>query len=285
MTRSSSTSRRRLSASAYTIGTNRNQQWSGGRDLETFEHDLLRKIAEALMLSGAGAEQVRAAFSRAASITQHRKPRPSMQAAPQEWWVYGRVLSVWHQSPEFTDQSGKMRPLPYSGAKASFQTLVARAWPRTSAARILKALISLGAVRRSRNGTVTPVSRTLIVKNRTQMTLLRNLEALNAIVSTMHFNAVQSRARRPGHGLYERAALCERFDMRHLRALDSLIRVHGQALLEFVDNWLSQHEVATRKDVTNMGHVGVGVYVFAKKMRPGWLEEVRTGRPLPSRRR
>lgn len=231
------------------------------------------------MLSGAGAAQVRAAFSKAAAITRHRKARPHMDAAPQEWWVYGRVLSVWHQSPEFTDESGRMRPLPYRGGKESFQTLVARAWPGANPRRILAALQSLGAVDKAKNGTVIPMSRTLIVKNRTQMTLLRNLEALNAIVSTMHFNAVQSRARTPGRGLYERAAFCERFDMRHLRALDSLIRIHGQALLEFVDSWLARHEVAPRRVSRSMGHVGVGVYIFARKVRPGWLEDVRPGRP------
>ena len=249
-----------------------------GRELSAMEHGLLEKIADVMMLSGVGASQLKAAFGRIAAKTSHRRARRSGPTAGREWWFYAHVLTVWHQFPEFTDENGLGRPLPLVGRTRSFAALVARALPRSKPGHILTALESLGAVKRLENGSVLPLSRSLIVRKRTQMPMHGGLQMLDALVSTIHFNGVQNRARKPGRGLFERAVLCERFDLRHLRALDALVRTHGQALLEFLDNWFSHHEASPKTSKRNVGHAGVGIYVFAKK---GSLLPIRVGSSVP----
>jgi hypothetical protein len=99
------------------------------------------------------------------------------------------------------------------------------------------------------------------------MTLRRIAFALNALLTTMLANTMNSRRRKPGSGLFERAAVSENFDLRYLRQFDSVVREHGQALLEMLDEWLSRHEVRKGRGKRVGGHVGAGIYLFASKGR------------------
>lgn len=228
------------------------------------ELGLLHKVVELLILAGVSSSELRGALNDVANTVSRRVPQSSSTTAPFDWWVYARVLSAWHQSPEFTDENGLGRPLPLVGRK-SFQSLVARALPHSKPQHVLAALKALGAVRISGNRTVVPTSRSLIVERRTQMTLLRALDMCDALISTIHSNWVWSGSKRPGRLLFERSVVAERFDMQHLRAFDSLVRVHGQALLELLDGWLAGRETTHKRSSPNQGQVGVEIYLFAKR--------------------
>lgn len=227
--------------------------------------NLLEKIGEVLALAGTAPAELRAAFHEAAIAAGRRRPRPTSRQAPFEWWIYARVLSLWHRTSEFTDNVGRAKCLPIVGRKGSFQALARTAVPGTSPQRILRALESLGAVKVLNGNRVMAVTRSLIEKHRTEMALVRAVEVMNALISTIHANVVKSRSKKQGHGLFERWVVCERFDMRHLRSLDALVRTHGQSLLELLDEWFARHEIRTAKRLRNAGFVGVEVCIFAKK--------------------
>ena len=236
------------------------------RPLTPTEGDLIGKLVELLMLAGVSVANLQEQFTAAMTRAKRQHTRPVNRAARLPWWVYGRVLSVWHQAPEFTDEKGAPRPLQLKSGRSSFRRLVTRALPDHDAKEILSALQELRVVRRM-GATIVPNARALVVKQKTYMTLQRAVQMLDALVSTMRFNLVQSRATKPGRGLFERSAFSEQFDMRHLRDLDALVRVHGQSLLEFFDSWLAKHETATQRSANRAGYVGVGIYVFADDAR------------------
>lgn len=230
------------------------------------EHGLLEKIVELLLLAGVSSRDLRVAINHAATIATRRIPQLSSKSPSFEWWLYARVLSVWHRSPEFTDENGVGRPLPITG-RHSFRSLVAKALPRSKPRVVLAALKSLNAVSISANRLVTPTSRSLIVEQRTQMTLLRAVQMCDALISTMHSNWLWRGSSKPDRLLFERSVVSEKFDMQHLRAFDGLVRVHGQALLELLDGWLAEHETShSNKSARNEGQVGVEIFVFAKRM-------------------
>lgn len=231
------------------------------------EQSLLEKLAELLLLSGSTSTELRAAVNRAVSAARRRRSHVSSKTPAVDWWLYARVLSAWYRNPDFTDEHGVGMPLPLQGRR-SFHSLVAKALPRSKPRVVLAALRALGAVSVSSAGLVSPTSRSLIVTERTQMTLLRALHVCDAFISTVHSNWLSggpSKTER-GRGLFERSVVSERFDMRNLRAFDRLVRVHGQALLELLDGWLGEHEIKNRNGVSrNEGQVGVEIYVFAKR--------------------
>ena len=229
------------------------------------ETALIKKIATILALLGRRPDEIASTFSKAVRAASTIRPRRVGKQAPLEWWAYGRVLSLWHQSPEFTDAEGQPLNLPLQGRSASFRSLVRRALPKAEPAQILKGLVSLGAVHRVTRNRLKVTMRSLIIKDRSQITLDRAVQILDALVSTLHFNLVKSRSSRPGRGLFERSTHSEMFDMKHFRALDKLVRRHGQSFLEFLDAWMNKHEVRSARSVRRQRHVGVGIYLFAEK--------------------
>lgn len=266
MTRTSSTTVRpqvRRANSGSTVG-----RTSRVRAVAPAGLDLLQKIAEVLALAGATPTQLRAAFEEAVAVAGRRRARPTLREAPFEWWMYGRVLSAWHQTSEFVDDQGRAKCLPIAGRKASFQTLAESALPGTDPQKILRALISLGAVKVVAGNRVVATTRSLIEKHRTQMALVRAVEVMDALISTIHSNVLRSRSKKQGRGLFERWVVCERFDMRHLRSLDALVRTHGQSLLELLDHWFSRHEIRSVKRSRDAGYVGVEICIFAKQRAP-----------------
>lgn len=240
-------------------GTRRN-----GRLRETrLEPRLLQKIAETLLLAGVSSTELKKAVSRATALASRRMPRLPRKRAQFDWWMYARVLSAWHRSPEFTDENGLGKSLPLTGRR-SFQSLVATALPGTKPQLVLDALKALGAVRIASNCTVRPTSRSLIVEQRTQMTLLRAIQLCDALLSTIRSNWQWSSTDKLG--LFERSVVAERFDMRHLPAFDGLVRAQGQALLELLDSWLANHETTGRENRRRReGRVGVEIFVFADR--------------------
>ena len=70
-----------------------------------------------------------------------------------------RVLSGWHQDPDFLDGQGRPKPLATDGAAESFETLVGRYSGDVPSITILRELKRVGAVREAADGTLSVLRR------------------------------------------------------------------------------------------------------------------------------
>lgn len=184
------------------------------------------------------------------------------------WWSYARILSHWHHNPEFVDATGGPARLRLRGRGPSFESLVRRALPGRQPAVILRKLTELGALERTAGGTVLPANRHLVAHKKNHTTLLRALETLEALSSTMHRNLFARGSKSRSRSLFERSAVSEKFDMRQLRRLNGIVRTQGQSMLEFIDEWMSRHETVGRRR-GKPGYVGVGMYLYVGDRESG----------------
>ncbi len=212
-------------------------------------------VARTALLTGLDRKEVTRLRSRlerqevAAVETNHRQDRIS------------RVLSGWHQNPDYLDDDRTPLVIPREGPAPSFDALVKSYGGDVPAITILRELQRVEAVRASRVGatdTVTVLRRNYRLDTVAPESLLRSGSVLEDIGTTVT------------HNLYRDADEPSRFEARasnialpssSIPAYETFVRQEGQEFLERVDAWLSEHEAAegeARQGKTQ--RVGVGLY-------------------------
>jgi hypothetical protein len=224
---------------------------------------LLGQVARLLFEFGLSRQDVIDILTRVPERTSGRpRGKNGRNQIEMGWWSYARILSLWHHDHQFVDITGRPAPLRLKGKMQSFESLVRQALPGAQPSAMLKKLTELGALRRTTSGAVLPANRHLVAHKRNYTTLLRALETIQALSSTMHRNIFARGSKAHTRSLFERSAVSEKFDMRHLRRLNSIVKTQGQSMLELVDEWMSRHEAGGRRR-TRAGYVGVGIYLYA----------------------
>jgi Family of unknown function (DUF6502) len=187
-----------------------------------------------------------------------RKQREQLESAPQQPTGYvtkaSLVLSAWHIDPEFVNKRGRPLPIAIEGEGKTFATLVRRCGggdvrPST----LLKELVSAGAVRVRSDGRVEAVQRNYIP------------HAVDEQFIRLWGNAVAEVARTAGHNLthtqkipprFERSAINDRVALGDLPEFRKFLEREGQAFLERMDAWLTEHEAKNEASI----RLGVGLY-------------------------
>ena len=169
-----------------------------------------------------------------------------------------RVLTGWYGDEDFLDASGAPRPLQQSGCNPSFETLCSRYSGDVPATTMLKELRHVGAVTAEADGR-------LMVKTRYYMPVLTDPEqvlrsgaVLNDIGNTVAYN-LHRNADDPSN--FERRASNANIPEHAVAEFREFIEQEGQAFLERVDNWLTEHEDETSDTGVRLG---LGAY---------WIEE------------
>lgn len=171
-----------------------------------------------------------------------------------------RVLSGWHQDHDFTDARGGPLPLPLAGNGPSFETLCARYAPDVPATTMLKELRHVGAVEEDAGGLLVARTRYYMPALMDPEQILRSGSVLADIGNTVDYNLRRDEGE-PSR--FERRASNPRIPARAIPEFREFIEREGQAFLERVDAWLSQHEQAEDGDVPVV-RLGLGAY---------WIED------------
>jgi hypothetical protein len=177
-----------------------------------------------------------------------------------------RILSAWHQEPAYFDADRAPRLLPLDGPAPSFADLCDRHGGDLPMSALLKELRAVGAVRQEGDG-VRAVARSYIPQQMDPDKVLRAGDVLNDIGSTVVHDLICP----PGEPLrFERRAENDSIDPRALPAFREFLELEGQAFLERVDDWLSQHAVA-RQNGSEVAPIrlGVGVYHLQSSINGG----------------
>ena len=166
-----------------------------------------------------------------------------------------RVLSGWHQDPDFADANGNARALPLNGPTGSFETLVSRYSGDVPAITILREMKRVDAVAEASDGRLTARRRNYRLDTADPEALSRAGSVLADIGKTVT------------HNLYHETDVPTRFEARAsntripqsaLPAYREFVYAESQVFLEKVDAWLTQHEQDSETDPTI--RLGLGMY-------------------------
>jgi Family of unknown function (DUF6502) len=166
-----------------------------------------------------------------------------------------QILFAWHHEPEFLDASGKAASLPLEGEGASFSELMRRYAPALPIVAMLKELKSVEAIAELPDGRLRPLTRVYVPRGLPAERLRLWASVLSDVANTIDHNFERA-ANKPAR--FERRALSLNVDRRALPAFRELLEAEGQAFLERIDDWLSEHEI--EPDDENAMRLGVGMY-------------------------
>lgn len=186
-----------------------------------------------------------------------------------------RVLTAWHQDPEYTVE-GRVRVLPVDGERGSFTALVKRYGGDVPVQALLKELLRVGVVSKLDDGRVKVLSRYFMPVQSDPQALLRAGSMISELGENLFHNLyVVERTARKGrpNTRFDGRASNNFIDAKHHAAFQQFLDSEGQAFLERVDAWLSEHEIcesATDNGVATPMRLGVGVFGIEKRMdNPG----------------
>jgi hypothetical protein len=166
-----------------------------------------------------------------------------------------RVLSGWHQDEDFIDPDGGPRRLSETGESASFEALCRRYCPDVPYTTMLKELRHVGAVTEEGDGRLAVKMRTYIPVLADPEQMLRSGSVLEDMGDTVAYN-LHRREADPSR--FERRATNTRIPAAVVPEFRDFVEAEGQAFLERVDAWLSEHE-ASDEDAKTV-RLGLGTY-------------------------
>lgn len=171
-----------------------------------------------------------------------RRQRTLMEADPDAPVGYmskaSRVLSGWHQDPEFLDDAGKPIELQQEGEGACFVQLARRYGGDIPPIAVLKELVASGAVLRLPDGRLRVAMRDYLPLPMDPAQIRLWASALADLGSTLEHNL----SRAPGRAArFERRALNVSVKSQAVPAFREFLEREGQVFLERVDDWLTAH--------------------------------------------
>ncbi len=177
----------------------------------------------------------------------------------------GRVLSGWHQDPDFTGPYGIPHELAFDAPynRRSFVELVRRYSGDMPPRAMLDELIRVGAALQLPSGQIRATAR-LYIPAKTDPALLDFMAvALTDLAETLDHNLEAP----PEDKLFERRVWTPAgIPTEMVQDFRFLAAEKGQQFLEYLDDWLSTRETAAVKaKIKNRTRVGVAVYMFVRR--------------------
>ena len=177
-----------------------------------------------------------------------------------------RVLSGWHQDPDYVDAVGEPLEISRDGPAPSFENLCARVAGDIPVSALLKELRLVGAVTDGQGGTLRVVMRNYIPvrfdaeKVKVGAALLRD-HADTVVHDLVRPAGAPARLARRAHNV--------RVDARALPDFQVFMEREGQAFLERVDDWLTAHEAPDDAQDRALVRVGAGVFQIQDDVKRG----------------
>lgn len=155
-----------------------------------------------------------------------------------------RVLSGWHQDPDFLDRNGKPLLLSFDGEGATFETLCKRYSGDIGPRALLDELRGIKAVSVSADRKLRVLARSYRAQPVDTQALMHLADAVHDLVATLDQN-LQAPKERP---LFEGVAWTPRLSAKMLPIFRRRVADRGQRFLDMLDEWLSREEIAEADD-------------------------------------
>lgn len=181
-----------------------------------------------------------------------------------------RILSAWHQDALYLDESGEPLDIPIdSTTHKNFTALVKAYGGDIPVSTILKELINSDCVERLANEQLRVLKRFYVPANNNPESLLRASAVSNEILHTMFHNLYRANKEKKARPRFERRASNNAIPVKHAAAFEAFVEAQGQAMLERVDAWLTEHEhhpgmaeAPSAKEKLVTTRMGVGAYLI-----------------------
>ncbi len=169
-----------------------------------------------------------------------------------------RVRSGWFSDADFINEAGEPRRLDVSGSYPSFESLCTRYSGDVPATTMLKELRHVGAVAEQDDGRLLAKTRYYMPVLTDPDQVLRSGSVLEDVGGTVSYNL-----HRDDHdpSRFERRATNTQIPASAIPEFRDFVEREGQAFLERVDAWLTEHEDS---QASNSVRLGLGTY---------WIEE------------
>ena len=177
-----------------------------------------------------------------------------------------RLLSSWHQDPDFCDAANNPLPLGIEGEVQSFALLARRYGGDFPASALLKELKRVGVVEDTPEGKVIATKRYFVPAQSDPGALLRAGSVISDLGNTLHHNLYKANKQQPLR--FERRASNTHMAPENLTAFREFVEQEGQAFLEKIDAWLSEHEQPGTDPGGTLVRMGVGTYLFSNPIEP-----------------
>lgn len=170
-----------------------------------------------------------------------------------------RVLSGWHQDPVYLDAKSNPRSMPEKGPAPSFEALCQNYGGDIPTHAMLKELLKTKAVERLPDGGLGAISRFYQPAVHDDENLRWAVQMIRDLVETMNNNVFLDDTRSPRFG---RKAENERIPKRAIPAFRRHLTERGQAFLEEIDDWLTEHVASETTETTECARIGVGMFAI-----------------------
>lgn len=189
-----------------------------------------------------------------------------------------RLLSAWHQDPDFCSAEHHPLPLTIDGEQQSFAALARRYGGDLPASALLKELKRVGVVEDvdsnldnnvdSNEPKVIATKRYFVPAQSDPGALLRAGSVLNDMGATLHHNLYNANQQKQQPLRFERRASNTQMPVETAAAFREFVEQEGQAFLEKIDAWLSEHEQINPDNNAPQLRLGVGTYLFSNLIEP-----------------
>lgn len=205
----------------------------------------------------------------AARIKEELKNNDESDASQQGQDRMSRVLSGWHQDSDFIAADGTPLIIPFDGDIPSFTHLTRRYGGDMPAVTILKEFKRCDVVVTDDAGQLKAVKRYYIPSQSDPGALLRAGSVINDLGSTLYHNLYKADPAKNKPPLFERRASNIQMSSENAQAFRAFVEQEGQAFLEKIDAWLTQHEQPDSLTESDSGdtkvprvRLGVGTYLI-----------------------
>jgi len=168
-----------------------------------------------------------------------------------------RLLSGWHQDPDYLRRDGTPMMLPLDGPAPSYGSLVKRYAGDVPGITILRELERTGAVKLRNGSAVEVLRRNYRLDTVEPEALARAGSVLADIGHTVAHNLYRDEAQK---SRFEARATNLRIPSAAMPAYRELVYSECQVFLEKIDAWLTAHEVPDGEEADSAQRVGLGVY-------------------------
>jgi hypothetical protein len=208
-------------------------------------------VSRTAMLTGMTRRDVRLIRARLATAQTTALPYASKAS---------QILSAWHLEPRFQDKKGRPARLRIEGPGATFEALLEHCGAGdVRSSTVLKELVNAGVVRQGKDGRLQALARNYIPQAVDEQ-IVRLWGTVLADVASVYVHNMSRGPRAPTR--FERAAKNGRIPVAAEAAFRKFLEREGQAFLERVDAWLTEHEVAEgqHSSDTPITRMGAGLY-------------------------
>lgn len=177
-----------------------------------------------------------------------------------------RVLSGWHQDPDYLDAAGEPLEIPSAGPAPSFENLCGRFAGDIPVSALLKELRLVGAVTSGQGETLRAAMRNYIPSRFDAEKVKVGASLIHDHADTVVYDLIRPEG---AAARLARRAHNARVDARALPDFQVFIEREGQAFLERVDNWLTAHEAPDDAQERALVRVGAGVFQIQDNVKRG----------------